>query len=95
MKELGRMNTDKIEKIRTLVSIIDELDREVISELRSLAGDFRYYIEDRVEPYRTEDEYIFELLVFGLDKDTKWLVVKRDGVVMLLDKRERWAKLGV
>jgi len=91
MKEFGKMDTSKIEKVKEIISVFEKLNREVLSELEKMLGEeLKYWLDDPFTPYKVihEDTYILEFPIHS-GGDIKWLVVKKDGTVVLIDSKER------
>jgi hypothetical protein len=102
MKQLGKINTEKIERIIELMKEFDNLDREVRRELEALLPEgVRFgYIEDSFEPYYKplSREYIFEHYIAPTSKEffkeykDRHLVVRKDGTALLMTSEELWGE---
>jgi len=100
MKELGKISTEKIERIKELMKQFDRLDEEVRRELRALLpeGTELGYIEDSFEPYYIPipKDYILEHHISPTTKQfrekfgERHLVVRKDGTVLLMSSEESW-----
>ena len=100
MKQLGKVNTEKIERIIGLMKEFDNLDCAVRKELEALLpeGSRFGYIEDSLEPYYKplSEKYVFELALtptskeFLVEHKDRHLVVRRDGAVLLMTSEELW-----
>jgi len=90
MKEFGKIDTSKIEKVKEIISVFKKLNREVFDELEKILGEkLKYWLDSPFVPYHVihQDTYILEFPIhFG--GDIKWLAVKKDGTVVLIDSKE-------
>ncbi len=100
MKELGKISTEKIERIKELMKQFDRLDDEVRKDLRALLpeGTELGFVEDSFEPYYMPipEDYILEHHISSTSKhfhekfEERHLVVRKDGTVLLMTSEELW-----
>lgn len=100
MKEIGKINTEKIERVRELMKEFKRLDEEIRRELKALLpkGKELGYIEDSFEPYYksfSEDYIITHDISPALKQlreefEERQLVVRKDGTVLLMTSEELW-----
>ena len=101
MKEIGKINTEKIARVRELMKEFKRLDEEIRRVLKALLPKGRElgYIEDPFEPYYksfSEDYIIAHDISPALKQprdefEEKQLVVRKDGTVLLMTSEELWS----
>jgi len=92
MKLVGKMDTEKLIRVRELIEEFGKLHVEIMNEIQKFTGKLNYSLEDSLEPYYPWRKFLFELPIPS-GKGFEYLVVKKDGEIALMTVKEMFSEI--